>query len=81
MQELDVRPIPPRQKHPTIHETLRALAEGGTLRLINDHDPRPLRFELDADYPEIFGWEYVESGPEIWRVDISKRAAMPPAAH
>ena len=80
MQELDIRPIPPREKHPTIHATLRALAEGGTLRLINDHDPRPLRFELDADYPEIFGWEYVESGPEIWRIDISKRGAMPPAA-
>jgi uncharacterized protein (DUF2249 family) len=74
MQELDVRPIPPRDKHRTIHRLLDALPTGGTLRLINDHDPRPLRFELDADHPGHYGWEYIEQGPEIWRVDIRRLA-------
>jgi uncharacterized protein (DUF2249 family) len=75
MQELDVRPIPPRDKHPTIHRLLDSLPNGDTLRLINDHDPRPLRFELEADYPAAFAWEYLERGPEVWRVDIRKVGA------
>jgi uncharacterized protein (DUF2249 family) len=72
--ELDVRIIPPREKHPTIHARLNELAPGQTLTILNDHDPRPLRFELEADYPELFSWEYLESGPETWRVAIQKKA-------
>jgi len=75
MQELDVRTLAPRNKHPAIHELLRNLADGETLRLINDHDPRPLRFEIEADYPAAFQWEYLERGPEVWRVDIRKVGA------
>lgn len=72
MVELDVRTLPPPKKHATIHELLEGLAPGDTLRIINDHDPRPLRYELEHDYPESFEWTYVESGPQTWRVDISK---------
>lgn len=72
MKELDVRAIAPREKHPTIHRMLGDLAPGQSLRLINDHDPRPLRFELEGDYPGVYAWEYVETGPEMWRVDIRK---------
>lgn len=69
---LDVRVIPPKDKHPTIHERLGGLAAGEALTILNDHDPRPLRFELEADYPQTYGWEYLESGPETWRVAIRK---------
>lgn len=72
MQELDVRIIPPKLKHPTIYQTLHALTVNEALRIINDHDPRPLRFELDADYPHAFKWKYIESGPDTWIVEIRK---------
>ncbi|HET9097561.1 MAG TPA: DUF2249 domain-containing protein [Candidatus Baltobacteraceae bacterium] len=72
MVELDVRTLPPPKKHATIHELLEGLAPGDTLRIVNDHDPRPLRYELEHDYPDSFEWTYVESGPQTWRVDISK---------
>lgn len=75
MQELDVRVIPPKLKHPTIHSMLRSLSSDETLRIVNDHDPRPLRFEIEADYPGSFTWEYVEQGPETWRVDIRRVAS------
>lgn len=71
-RELDVRIIPPREKHPTIHARVNELGVGETLTILNDHDPRPLRFELDGDYPGKFGWTYVESGPETWRVEITR---------
>jgi uncharacterized protein (DUF2249 family) len=45
---------------------------GETLRITNDHDPRPLRFEIERDRPGTFDWSYVERGPEIWQVDIRR---------
>jgi uncharacterized protein (DUF2249 family) len=71
--ELDVRVIPPRDKHPTIFRTLDGLTSGQTLLLINDHDPRPLRYQLAAERPNQFDWEYAEEGPETWQVKITKR--------
>ncbi len=76
MVELDVRTLPPPKKHATIHELLEDLAPGDTLRIVNDHDPRPLRYELEHDYPGSFLWTYIESGPQTWRVDILKTRAF-----
>jgi uncharacterized protein (DUF2249 family) len=71
---LDVRVIPPRDKHPTIFRTFEELGTGESFVLINDHDPRPLRYQFEAEIPDRFGWEYLEQGPEVWRVRITKRA-------
>lgn len=76
MQTLDVRPMPPRDRHETIFERLDALDTGETLRLVNDHDPAPLRYQLEATRPDQFRWEYVEKGPEEWAVDITKTARV-----
>ncbi len=70
--ELDVTAIPPRDKHPTIHQRLEALAVGEFLVIKNDHDPRPLSFEIEGDYPGKYGWKYLAQGPEIWRVEINR---------
>ncbi len=70
---LDVRVIPPREKHPTIFSTFEALDPGNSFVLINDHDPRPLRYQFEAEMPDRYGWEYLEQGPEVWRVRITKR--------
>jgi uncharacterized protein (DUF2249 family) len=71
--ELDVRVLPPRDKHPTIFSTFDALASGQSMVLLNDHDPKPLRYQLAAERPESFDWEYEAQGPELWRVRISRR--------
>lgn len=71
--ELDVRAIPPRDKHPTIFRTFDTLASGQSLLLVNDHDPKPLRYQLMAERPETFDWSYEAQGPELWRVRISRR--------
>jgi uncharacterized protein (DUF2249 family) len=75
-QTLDLRPMPPRMRHETIVERLDALAAGETLRLVNDHDPAPLRYQLDATRPDQFRWEYVASGPEEWAIDITSTARV-----
>ena len=74
MLELDVRVLPPPKKHTTIHEMLERLQPGEALRITNDHDPRPLRFELDHDHPNTYSFHYLESGPDTWLVDILRSA-------
>ena len=76
MTTLDVRTMEPRVRHETIFGRLDELATGETLRLVNDHDPAPLRYQLDATRPGHFQWEYVEQGPVEWAIDITSRARV-----
>lgn len=71
---IDVREIPPRERHPLIFGTFGALQPGEAFLLVNDHDPRPLYYQFQAESPGAFGWEYLEQGPEVWRVRISRAA-------
>lgn len=73
--ELDIRIVPPREKHPAIFRTFDALSAGEAFTLINDHDPFPLRRQFEATRPGTFQWTYVEEGPVVWRVLIAKSAA------
>ncbi len=72
MMTLDVRPIIPREKHSSIYSAFDSLSKGQTLHLINDHDPKPLFYEMSAERSGQFSWEYLESGPEVWEVNIKK---------
>lgn len=69
---LDVRDMAPRERHPTILDTFDALPSGGAFELVNDHDPKPLRYQFDAELPGRFTWAYLEEGPEVWRVRIGR---------
>ncbi len=69
---LDVRPIIPREKHPTIFSKFDSLSSGEVLQLINDHDPKPLYYQLSFERKDQFDWEYLEQGPEVWKVNIKK---------
>jgi uncharacterized protein (DUF2249 family) len=71
--ELDVRVIPPRDKHPAIFRTFDGLASGQAMVIVNDHDPRRLRAQFAAERPNAFDWTYEVEGPEVWRVRISRR--------
>ena len=71
---LDVRVIPPREKHPTIFQTFTALQPGESFVLVNDHDPKPLRYQFEYEHSGEFAWEYLEQGPAVWRGEISKVA-------
>lgn len=70
---LDVRVIPPREKHPAIFDTFATLAPGESFVLLNDHDPKPLRYQFDFEHAGTFEWKYLEEGPSVWRVEISRR--------
>lgn len=72
IESLFVPDLQPALKHPTIFRRFDALNEGESFVIINDHDPKPLYYQLLAERGNIFTWEYLEQGPEIWKVHIKK---------
>ncbi|GIX08083.1 MAG: aminotransferase [Candidatus Poribacteria bacterium] len=69
---LDVREIVPRERHPLIFRTFDELRPGESFVLVNDHDPKPLFYQFQAERAGQFTWEYLEQGPEVWRVRIGR---------
>ena len=69
---LDVRTMAPRERHPLIFETFDALDPGAAFELINDHDPKPLYYQFQAERAGAVDWTYLEEGPERWRVRIAR---------
>lgn len=69
---VDVRTLVPAERHRKIFELVNELVPGRSFTLVNDHDPKPLYYQLEAEYPKQFSWTYRERGPEVWRVEIGK---------
>ena len=75
---IDVRTVPPPQRHPLIFSTFDALAPGGAFELLNDHDPVPLYFQFEKTRLGQFDWRYLEAGPAQWHVRITRVAEGAP---
>lgn len=75
--ELDVRRLPQPDKQPTTLATYVNLPVGESFVLVNNRDPKHLQEEFEADYPGSYRWEYVEKGPTVWRIRISKLTTTP----
>ena len=51
---LDVTQLEPRAKHPTIFQYFDNLKEGESFILHNDHDPKPMYYQLLGERGAIF---------------------------
>lgn len=70
---LDVRSVEPKQRFDTIMGAYQALPAGETMHLTVDHDPTCMYYTLRALYgPETFTFRYLENGPEVWRVLVTR---------
>lgn len=70
---IDVRPVVPKEKHERIFGMFYSLESGQKMEVINDHDPRPLHYQMLAENEGQFEWKYLEEGPEVWRVEIIRK--------
>jgi uncharacterized protein (DUF2249 family) len=68
----DVRPHPPAERHEMVFEAFDELKPGEAFVFINDHDPKPLYYQMEAENSEPFKWEYLETMPEEWKVKVMK---------
>lgn len=75
IDSLFVPDLQPALKHPTIFRKFDSLQSGEEFVIINDHDPKPLYYQLLAERGNIFSWDYLEQGPEVWKVHIKKNDA------
>ncbi len=74
---VDLRTISPRDRHATVFSRFDGLQPGQSLQLVNDHDPLPLRFQLDDRASGQFEWAALESVPAVWRVQITRVGVKP----
>jgi uncharacterized protein (DUF2249 family) len=72
VQTLDLRPMPPFERHEKIFKIWDSLQSGETLRIVNDHNPKPLHYQFEAEYKEKYVWEYEQEGPKDWIVKIRR---------
>ena len=72
IQILDLRPMPPFERHEKIFQLWDKLKAGQTLKIINDHDPKPLRYQFEVEYKGKYEWEYEQKGPKDWIVRIKR---------
>jgi len=70
--ELDLRTIMPFERHELIFQKWDALKPGDTLKIINDHDPKPLRYQFEVEYKGQYEWQYDQQGPKDWIVRIKR---------
>jgi uncharacterized protein (DUF2249 family)/iron-sulfur cluster repair protein YtfE (RIC family) len=68
LPELDARAVPHSIRHATIFGALGSVGAGGGLVLVAPHDPLPLLAQLEERSPGLFSVDYLERGPETWRV-------------
>lgn len=73
--ELDVRSLPMPQRHPRIMEAFDALEIGAELRIVSDHEPRPLRGELERSRPGTYVWLQHMHSADHWEVTLRRVAA------
>jgi uncharacterized protein (DUF2249 family) len=67
---IDVRQIAPRLRHDMLLKLFDNLDSGSSLQIMADHDPRPLRYQLETLHGARCAWSYLEQGPELWRVRL-----------
>ena len=77
LEVLDVRPLRKPDKHPTVFAAYSALACGESFVLVNNHDPLHLHDEFESEHPGSYDWDYLESGPRVWRIQIRKLTTTP----
>lgn len=72
---VDVRDTPPMHRFETIMSAYEALTAGEAMQLIVDHDPKCMYYTLRATRGEdTFDFEYLEDGPEVWQVVVTRKS-------
>lgn len=77
---LDVRPLPPPERHGRILDELGMLPAGATLTVVTDHEPRPLRLKLEALFPEQYVFGQRQFGIGHWEITLRRATPGPEAS-
>src|SRR5688572_24338492 len=70
---LDITTLEPEQKQVTLFAKFDSMRVGEDLTIRYDYDPKSLYYQLLGEKGNVFTWEYLEQGPEWWRVRLLKK--------
>lgn len=70
---VDVRGMPCVLRHAAVMDLFDALKAEESFVVVNDHDPAPLRRHFESRTVCGYAWEYLERGPQAWRVRVTRR--------
>lgn len=70
---LNIPALEPQQKHAMIFHIFDQLEPGQTFIIHNDHDPKPVYYQLQAQRGDIFSWEYLLEGPQWWDIRVTRK--------
>ncbi|MDQ2638918.1 MAG: DUF2249 domain-containing protein, partial [Actinomycetota bacterium] len=69
---LDVREVPHSIRHATVFGAFDAVPVGASMVLVAHHDPIPLLHQLHDRTSGRISVEYLERGPEAWRLRLTR---------
>lgn len=72
--ELDLRDVAPPKRHPTIMKAFEEMESGETLTLVNDHEPKPLYYQMKEEVESFNsdGYEVDKQGPNKFVAQLPK---------
>lgn len=70
---INIPSLEPKLKHPTIFKTFDTLEAGESLIIHNDHDPKPVYYQLLGERGDVFTWEYLQQGPQWWDIRVTRK--------
>ena len=79
LPELDARTVPHAIRHATIFGALDGVSPGQGLVLVAPHDPLPLLAQLEQRSPGAFDVDYLDRGPDAWRLQFRRKTDDGPA--
>lgn len=73
-QTLDLHDVPPPRRHPKVFDAFEELESGEALTLINDHDPKPLYYQMlaEVDSFDADGYTVDRIGPDEFIATLRK---------
>jgi uncharacterized protein (DUF2249 family) len=74
---VDLREVAPHARSAVALYTSCLLRRGQAMQIVDDHDPVDLQPDFQAR-PGAFGWRYLERGPAIWRVSVTRHESPAP---
>ncbi|MEU6069779.1 MULTISPECIES: DUF2249 domain-containing protein [Streptomyces] len=63
--------MPHALRHATVFGALEAVPAGQAMVLVAPHDPIALLAQIEQRSPGLFAVEYLQRGPEAWRLRLS----------
>ena len=70
--QIDTRTMDAGNRRSMAFAAFDQLSVDASMELVNDHDAVTLRSQFELEKPNLFSWTTLESGPEVWRVAVTK---------